>query len=275
MGVLVRVLAERYTPQELSVYRNVIGAVPSLVLMWWTGELATISRRTLVIPRWGLALFRGVLVAVAQLFWYVSLTKMPFAAVAALGQTGAIFLVALSVPLLGERVGAWRWGAVLFGFGGALLIIRPGTEAFTPFALLPLGAALCYSSSGLLVRKFPSSVSTPLLYLYSSIASAIAAVAFALWVGPFTPITGFADAFWIVAMSLAGGIGVLLLLVSYRIVAPSVLAPFNYFGLLTSFLVGWVVFAEFPVDTLFPGVLFILCAGLVILWRENRLRAEA
>ena len=72
------------------------------------------------------------------------------------------------------------------------------------------------------------------------------------------------------ATGFYGGIGVLFLMLAYRMVAPSVLAPFVYFGILSSFTFGWAFFGEFPVETLFPGVLLIVGSGALIVWRETR-----
>ena len=72
------------------------------------------------------------------------------------------------------------------------------------------------------------------------------------------------------SMSICGGFGVIFLMIAYRQADPTVLAPFSYFGILTAFFFGWVLFGEFPVDKLFPGVILIIGSGLVILWREQR-----
>mgnify|MGYP005640049781 FL=1 len=74
----------------------------------------------------------------------------------------------------------------------------------------------------------------------------------------------------IFVMSILGGIGVLFLMLAYRMVAPSIIAPFVYFGILSSFIFGWIFFREFPVETLFPGVFLIVGSGVLIVWREGR-----
>ena len=70
-------------------------------------------------------------------------------------------------------------------------------------------------------------------------------------------------------MSFCGGFGVVCLMIAYRAAEVSAIAPFNYFGILSAFILGWVIFGEFPVDTLLPGAFFIVAAGLVIIWREK------
>ncbi|MCM2562108.1 DMT family transporter [Lutimaribacter sp. EGI FJ00015] len=269
MGVLVRVLSARYSPLELSAYRNVLGIIPSLALLMATGELR-LRGTNLKIEKWPLAVFRGLVVAVAQVLFYGALAVLELATVSALAQTNALFVVILSVLLLGERVGPWRMAALAIGFGGALWIMRPGSEAFSPYALLPVFAALCYAYSMISVRFFGPGTSNALLYLYASGAAAVGAIVLALFTTDFSPIQGWLDAWLIFVMATLGGSGVLFMMLAYRMGEPSMLAPFGYFGLITAFVFGWVFFGEAPVDTLFPGVLLIVGAGVLIIWREQR-----
>jgi drug/metabolite transporter (DMT)-like permease len=273
MAVFVRTLfVNGYSAQELSAYRNVLGVIPSIVLMLYTGELR-LKGTNLYIEQWKLALLRGFIVALAQLFLYSAIGVLALATVSSLGQTNALFVVAFSVFFLGEKVGIWRWAAVVIGFAGAMLIVRPGSDAFHLAALLPIGAAACYGFSMVTVRKFDSSISNSLLYLYSSAASALGAIVLAAFTTSFSPIAHWWDGVEIFTMSMLGGVGVLFMMLAYRMAAPSFLAPFSYFGLITSFSFGYVFFGENPLGTLFPGVFLIVGAGIIILWRENRRKA--
>lgn len=269
MGIMVRLLSNRgYSAAELSAYRNVLGILPSLILMGWLGELK-FSLKAYQIVRWKSALFRGVLVAVAQLCFYTALGRMELATISALAQTNGLFVVILSVIILRERVGIWRIMAVAIGFIGVLWVLRPGSESFSPTALLPIGAAFCYGASIVMVRLFDQSVSNGLLYLYSSVASIIGAFLMVPFMGGFSPIASAADIGLIFLLSMAGGVAVLLLMLSYRMAEASMLAPFSYFGILTAFAFGYILFDEAPVDTLFPGVILIVGAGVIIIWRER------
>ncbi len=269
MAILVRVLSERgYSAPELSAYRNVLGVIPSLLVMIWMGELSVKGMKWRI-ERWKLALLRGVIVAVAQLTFYSALGILELATVSALAQTNPLFLVILSVLLFGERVGPWRIAALILGFAGALWVMRPGGDTFTPAALLPVTAAFFYALAIISVRAFDSSVSNALLYLYSSVASAGGAIVLALLSTGFSPIASGFDVLLIVVMSLAGGTAVLFLMLAYRMAPPSLLAPFNYLGILTAFFFGWVFFGEAPIETLFPGVILIVGAGVLLIWREQ------
>ena len=269
MSVHVRILSVRYSPQELSVYRNILGVLPSILLLIYTRELS-FDIKDYKIKKWKLAFGRGLLVALAQLLFYTALADLELATVSALGQTNAIFIVLIAVIFYGEKVGAWRWSAVIIGFGGAVWIMQPGSNMFTWTAALPIGAAFCYAASMVTLRSFDVSISSAIIYLYSSIAAALGAILLATGTTDFSPIQSMSDALLILSMSLCGGFGVVFLMYAFRQAPASVLAPFSYFGILTAFGLGWIVFDELPLDKLFPGVILIILSGLTILWREER-----
>ena len=269
MSVHVRLLSSNYSPQELSVYRNVIGVIPAIFYMWYSKELS-LKISDYKIEKWKLGIFRGLMIAVAQLCFYTALAKLELATVSALGQVGALFIVLLAIFIYKEKVGFWRWAAVIVGFLGAILIMKPGTDIFSWFSILPICAAFCYASSIVTLRSFNSSVSSAILFLYSATSAAFGAMILAFGSITFTPIKSPMDGLLITSMAVCGGFGVVFLMYAFRNAPAALLAPFSYFGILTSFLIGWIVFDEFPVDTLFPGVILILISGFVIIWRENR-----
>ena len=269
MSIHVRYLSVRYSAQELSVYRNILGILPSIILLAYTRELS-MKPSDYKLVQWKLALFRGFVVAIAQLLFYTALGQLELATVSALGQTNALFVVLLVIIMYREQVGIWRWGAVVIGFIGALWIVRPGSDVFSWIALFPIGAAFCYAFSVVSLRSFDRSISNSILYLYSAFAAAIGALFFALFTNSFSPILSLFDAGLILSMSICGGFGVIFLMIAYRQADATVLAPFSYFGILTAFFFGWLLFGELPIDKLFPGVILIIGSGLLILWREQR-----
>ncbi len=269
MGIMVRILiTEGYTAAELSAYRNTLGIVPSVIVILSMGEFK-FNRQTLIIRRWRLALFRGVAVMVAQLAFYTALGQMELATISALAQTNALFIVLMAVVMFGDRVGRWRIAALVIGFAGVIWVLRPGTDAFSFISLLPIVAAFCYGFSIISVRYFPDEIPSALLYLYSSLASGLGAFVLAALTTGFSPITEIRHVILIFTMSMAGGVAVLLLMFAYRIAVPAVLAPFGYLGILTALGFGWLFFDEAPIDTLFPGAILIVAAGVLIIWREN------
>jgi drug/metabolite transporter (DMT)-like permease len=208
MSIHVRYLSARYSAQELSVYRNILGILPSIVLLWYTRELS-IRPADYKLVQWKLALSRGFVVAIAQLMFYTALGQLELATVSALGQTNALFVVLLAILMFREQVGFWRWGAVIIGFIGAVWIVRPGTDVFSWIALLPIGAAFCYAFAVVSLRSFDRSISNSILYLYSAFAAAIGAIFFALFTNSFSPILSITDGALILSMSICGGFGVI------------------------------------------------------------------
>ena len=269
MAATIRVLSDTYPTMQLAAFRNLFGMIPSLLLLASSAEWHQKGRR-MTMRQWPLGLFRGVLVTVAQVCFYFALLELEFATVGTLAYAGPLFVTALSVPVLGERVGAWRWGAVLIGFAGIVMVMQPGTDTFTLAALLPLGAAFGYASSSVLVRRIDRDVPAPLVNIYASFAALACASLIMLATVEPVAIASWPDAAMIVGMGCSGGLGVLFLIFAYRRATPSVLAPFEYTGILIAFWLGWVFFDEAPIGRLFPGVLLIVGAGLLIIWRERR-----
>jgi drug/metabolite transporter (DMT)-like permease len=221
--------------------------------------------------QWHIPLIRGIAVTFAQFCFYLALGRLAFATAATISYSNALFIVALSVPILGERVGLFRWSAALIGFAGVVLVMGPGRDGFSLDALLPLAAAILYAVAGVTSRLLDDDVPSALVNLHSSSIAAIGALGLALATGGFTPVASWADMGWIVAMGAFGGTAVLCIVVAYRMTEPSNLAPFSYFGIPTALLLGWVFFGEAPIGDLFPGALLIIAGGLMIVWRERRL----
>lgn len=269
MGAIIKHLTPHYSAEQLSAFRNAFGLIPSFLILMLSRDWH-LGRRPLLIRQWKLGLARGGLVAVAQICFYSALARIEFATASTLAFAGPLFITALSVPLLREHVGAWRWTAVIMGFAGILLIMRPGSEVFTPYAILPIAAAACYASSSILVRLMDDHVPSATLNIYSTTGALLGSICLLLATSGFRPVLSAQDWMWLLAMGLFGGFAVLCLVVAYRMTKPSNLAPFEYFGIPFSFMIGWFAFGEAPFDQLLPGALLIVAAGLLIFWREHR-----
>lgn len=271
MGLIIKHLSPRYSAAELSAYRNFFGLVPSIIALWMTASWRQ-GGRIMRIRQWKLAVLRGVAVTFAQLMFYLSLGIMAFATATTISYTTALFTTALAVPILREQVGLVRWSAVAIGFVGVILILRPGSDAFSWALLLPVGASFLYAFSGVSARSIDPEVPTPLFNLYSSAVAAVGSFSLAMVVSGFTPVASAQDLMFIVLMGMFGGSAVLCLVVAYRMTEPSNLAPFSYFGIPIAFALGWVFFDEAPIDDLLPGAVLIVVGGLMIVTRERRLR---
>ena len=268
MGLIIKHLSNDYSATELTVWRNLLGLFPTLIALWSSRTWRT-SGKALKIRQWKLALLRGAIVTFAQLSFYISLGVMAFATASTISYSTALFTTAFAIPILGERVGWVRWSAVLIGFLGVIMVIQPGAEGFSSYTLFPLAAAVFYALVGVTARLFDDDVASAVVNLYSSFSSIVIAILITYFWSGFNTIKSAIDMLWIILMGGLGGTAVLLLVISYRMTEQSNLAPFSYFGIPLSFILGWLFFNEAPWSTLYPGGILIAAGGLLIVWRER------
>ena len=271
MGVAVRTLGSNYSILQISVLRNLFGIIPALILLS-LGPGISALKQLKTFTYWKITVFRGVVVLLAQFCFYTSLTKIEFATASALGFTSPLFITMLSIPILGHKVGFFRIFAVCFGFFGVLAIFQPFDESFSYWLFLPVVAGFCYALSSILVRMFSDEVHSGSIQIGQQLATCSIGAVILIFTGEFNQIDNSYDILIFILMGLCGGIGVLSIVISYRLVEPSILAPFEYFGIPISFILGWLFFSEAPFDVLFPGVLFIIFAGLLIIYRESNIK---
>ncbi|MEM7445397.1 MAG: DMT family transporter [Pseudomonadota bacterium] len=270
MGAIVKHLSQDYPAPQLAMFRNLFALVPTVLVLIWSQTWRQ-AGRPIVIRRWKLALARGGIGTLAQVSFYLALARLEFATATAIVFAGPLFVTALSIPVLGHRVGPWRWASVLIGFAGVMLVMQPTAEGFSWVAVLPLCAALGYATNSVTAKLFDETVPTALINLYQVSACLVGAALLVLFSGDFVPIENLQDWLWLIGMGLAGGLAVYCLVSAYRLADPSSLSPFEYFAIPFSFCLGWIFFGETPFDRLIPGVFLIVGGGLAITWREHRL----
>lgn len=195
-----------------------------------------------------------------------------------LDQTMAItfstpFFVALFAgPLLGEWIGPRRWCAIMVGFAGILVIVRPTAEGVHPAMLASLGAALCYALYNITTRQLAATDSTGTLMFYSSAIGTLLSTLPLPWFW-----TVPAEAPVVVNMALMGAYGAaghLLLVLAHRRAPAAVLAPFLYTQILWMVLIGWLLFAQVPNQWTVIGAGIVIASGLYLITRERVRHAD-
>ena len=202
---------------------------------------------------------------------FISLTYLPMAEAIAIGFTGPLFITALSVPFLGERVGWHRWFAVIVGLAGVLVIVRPGGAVWHWSAGVALLGAVCFAFFQLMTRLLSRDERHQTTLLYTSIGGTV----WASVIVPFfwtTPTAGH----WVVFLIIgAMGVGAHYCLIQAFLRAQaSLLAPFNYSKLIWVTILGYLVFNDVPGLETLIGSAVIAAAGLYVLYREGRQSAE-
>ncbi|MEI6159012.1 MAG: DMT family transporter [Roseococcus sp.] len=196
---------------------------------------------------------------------------MPLATVTALGFTMPLFLTLLAVPLLGERVGWRRGSAVLVGFLGVLIMVRPtgaGAAELVP-SLIVLVAALAWAMSMITIRRMGEAGESGVsIVLWFAIGSSLVAVLASLpgWVWPSAP-----QWLLLLGIGIISALAQLLMTDAYRSGKPTLVAPFEYSGIIWTTLLGAFIWSEAPDGWDGLGILILVASGLYIWWREVQL----
>ena len=223
--------------------------------------------------RWRMHLFRSALLTAMTLLYFSALAFIPLADATAILFLTPILVTALSVPVLGEKVGPRRWASVVVAFVGALIIVRPGTGTMELAAVLALGAALVNAGFHLTTRLLGATEDTLTTLLYPALVGTVLSTLFLplVWTPVPLPVWGL--------MALLGAIGAAsqyCLIKALTHASPVTIAPFNYTTLIWATLLGFVLFGELPDGWTVLGAVLIVGAGLFIYWRERVLaRGEA
>ena len=208
----------------------------------------------------GLQVLRGLLLAGSALLYVLAIQTMPLAEANSVGFVSPLLITALSVVLLGEVVRPARWAAIVVGLLGVLVIVRPGTEAFQPAALLVVASSSAWAVAVVLTRRMAGHDPTATTLLWSAVGGLVAMTAVLPW-GWAWPRA--ADWGLGVALGLVASGGQYLMVQAYRFAPASLLAPFSYSSLLWSMLLGWALFGALPDVWTLAGAVVIVAAGLV------------
>ena len=208
---------------------------------------------------------------VASLFLFVtSLSRIPIAPATVILYLSPLFLTALA-PLLGESVGWRRWGAVLLGFVGTVLVIEPAGDTFTWFYLVPVCAAFVLAVRDLATRKLVESESSVSILLVSTLAVMASAVPGAVtsW-QPLAP----GDVALLAVSGLAFGFAMFFLTDAFRYADASLVSPFKYAGVIVAATLGFAIWGDVPTLSACIGGLLIVSSGLFVLKREQAIAAD-
>ena len=256
-----------------------IGGLPTteIVFIRYAGQLVLVTaifaplRGTSLVttrsPR--LEIVRGLCLMGSTIANFFALKYLPLTVTGSIAFTMPLMLCALSIPLLGETVGWRRWLAILVGFVGVLVIVRPGTAAFHPAVFLSVLGAAFSAFYSLLTRKLAGVDSVTTQQFYSGLVATICVAGFAIggWQWP-------ADLSGWVAFALIGIaalIGHQFLTTAHRFAPASVLAPFGYLQIIFMTASSWVIFQQPPDIWIFIGAPIVITSGLYIWLRERQL----
>ena len=277
---LIKFLSDDYALHQIVFTRSLIAVLVMLVIVIpIAGGFSKLKTK-----RPGLHLLRALFVVAANLFFYMALADLPLATVVSIFFIAPFLITIFSVVFLNEKVGAWRWTAIFVGLLGVLLIVRPGTDAFTLISILPAMAALCYALFHILTRKIGPGENLITLTFYVPLVFLIVTVLIGLLVGHGQFSGGghrsveFLVRAWkwpawfdlgiMVVIGLGVAIGGAAISQAYRVAEAAFVAPFEYTSLIYATAFGYLLFAEWPNLYGWSGMGLVLISGLVMVWRE-------
>lgn len=267
---------ETMSPGQVTFFRFFFQLVVLAPLFFWSvGSLRNVRRP------W-MNLLRGGLHASASLMFFTAVKYMPLADVFAIYFVEPFMLTILSALFLGEKVGWQRWFAIAVGFAGAMIVIQPSYEIFGLKSLLPVACAALFTLYLFLNRALGESDSPLTMQMMSGIGGTLL-MAVVLLIGSMSgnadfelslPSSSLGLTLLVILGSLSGYVH-LLVVRAFRMASISLLAPFQYFEIISATVLGYLLFADFPTPSKWLGILIIVASGLFIIWREQVRKREA
>ena len=268
-GIIIKSLGDLYSTTQLLVFRNVFAIIPLIILILFSQDNSKIfkdlNKKFITV-----CLIRGLCFTGVNVFFFISVINMQYAIAMTLTFASPFFIALLSIFILKDKVGIYRWSAIVIGFFGVVMIMKPTSDVFVIYSIFPILVAFCWSLSMIVLKFIPENISTAKIQFYSLFFSIVGAIILYFISSDHQPIENIFHLFLMVMTGILGGTGGILFIYAYRLMLPSKLAPFEYLGIPSSFILGWVFFKESPIDQLFPGVLAIVLAGMIIIWRDAK-----
>ncbi len=260
--ICMKFMAAQHSLPAILLLRNLMIIAVIVVILRRNGEWKL--ARTTLSP---LQLLRGTCMGAAPLFFYYALMTMPVAETTAIFLLIPVIVALLAVPVLKEHADPRRLLAAFLGFSGTLIIVRPGTDAFTPVAVVALGAAILAATYQLLTRLLAGRQSALASLFYPWVIGTVLCLPFALarWTPPVSPQE------WLMVLLIATFAlgGNFCLVRAYEHGHAGLIAPFVYLQLVWATALAWLFLGDLPDGWSFAGMLTIVFSGLILFRRSS------
>ena len=261
MDATVKWLGADYPTTQIMFFRCAVALLPVLVIIYMRGGIGILRTQQ---KKWHLLRSLMGIAAMGLAFYAFSLMRLADAV--SILHTAPLFMTALSVILLRERVGIRRWSAVLIGFSGMLLVVRPGAGMLESGSLFMLGAAFLIGCTTIVIRhlsRLDDPVCITFYFTATGVGVSLLGVLLQGWVTP-PP----ADTVLLVLVGLLGGMAQYLMTLSYQHIAIGIVSPLKYLSIVFSGVIAYLVWAEVPDLQSLLGISLIIVTGLYTLHRE-------
>ena len=254
--VVIRLIGNDYSVFKLAVFRNFFAIIPLLILLLFTQEHSSlfkkVSNKFIV-----LSCLRGLSFLAMNLFIFISVINVEFATAMTLTFSSPFFIVILSIFFLNDKVGIYRWSAIIVGFIGVVLILKPTSDIFNFYSIFSIFTAIAWALSVIILKFIPKGYSTSKIQFYTLLFNVIGALILFIILSSDFNINSTRDLMLMMLTGILGGSAAILFVYAYRLISVSKLASFEYFGIPSSFLLGWLFFNEAPWSQLFLSLIHI------------------
>ena len=279
-GILYMIAATLLFAVSSAIAKWQVAIYPVGEVMFFRSFTSLLVCAMFVLPVTGFSVFatqrprdhvaRGLSQSISQTFTVIALGLMPLAGAIAINFSAPLWSALLSVLWLKERAGPARWGVLLFGFCGVLIVTHPGADSLQVGALFALANAVMYGSVTVAVRGMTKTESADTLLMWQMVTIAVFH-AFLLVFGVRAPSPP--DAAMLVSSGVANAIGQYLWTKALHLAPTTAVAPFYYFLLVWAMAIGFVIWGDVPTLGLIIGSVIVVASGLFLLWHEARHRA--
>jgi drug/metabolite transporter (DMT)-like permease len=260
MMTLVRYISDGLPVAQVVFFRNVFALLWFMPWVVYRGPAVLKTRR----PK--LFLLRGVIGLTAMHGWFYSLTVMPLAEATALSFTAPLFSTILALIFFKEKIGIHRVTALAIGFTGAMIILRPGSEAFSAYGLIMLGVAMAWACSGTIIKALTRTEPPKLVVFYMVLVMTPLSLPGALWV--WKPIT-LHQFWWLLVLGFVSNGFQLMLSTAISKTEMNVILPFDFSRLVFVSILGYIFFSEVPDFWTYVGSGVIVAASAYAAYREK------
>jgi drug/metabolite transporter (DMT)-like permease len=264
MYVFAKLLSVNHSVIEIAFYRNLIACMPFLILIFGFGHrdiLVIRSKPTVV----GL---RALFGSVSLMTTFAAFSLMPMADTTVLLFTASLFIPILGVFFLGEKVGPYRWAAVIIGFTGVIIMVQPTGDVYTLGIAVAMVAA-CMHAALQVVLRYLGRFERPLTVTFYFVVIGTLVTALPLPFVAVRPTVAEIPLFF--GVGLSGAAAQWLLSTAFRHAPAAIVTVFNYSGIVWATLFGWMIWNEWPLPAVLAGGIVVIASNLLMIWRESRL----
>jgi drug/metabolite transporter (DMT)-like permease len=277
LGIMLMIAATVVFAGSSALTKWLVATYPIGEVMFARAVCALIGTGLVILPRTGFAVFRttrlrdhmlrGISQSCSQLFLVIAFSLMPLASAVAINFSAPLFATVAAIVFLKEIVGPVRWGALIVGFLGVLLVTSPGVDTIQTGSLFALANAVLFGTVTVGVRRMTATESAETLTLYQMVVLTVFYVA-SLALGVIVPT--LLDGLAMVVNGLANACGQYLWTRALHLAPTSAVVPFNYFSLVWAMILGFIVWGDVPTMQLLAGSAIVIASGMFLLWYESR-----